>query len=48
MKITTFTVTTALAFLVLMPGVRAAQALRTPWGDPDLQGIWRNSARENF
>jgi hypothetical protein len=42
MKITTFTVAGALAFLLLVQAVSAAQGLRTPWGDPDLQGIWSN------
>src|SRR2546425_6202391 len=28
--------------LLLAPASAAGQALRTPWGDPDLQGIWSN------
>ena len=29
--------------VVLLPGLAAAQAPgRTPWGDPDLQGVWTN------
>ena len=29
-----------IALLTLLPAVAAAQT--TPWGDPDLQGIWSN------
>src|SRR5687767_1519988 len=34
----------ATAFAALVPAALAGQApmLRTPWGDPDLQGIWTN------
>src|SRR6267142_1844334 len=34
----------ALAAVVVMlaPASASSQALRTPWGDPDLQGIWNN------
>src|SRR5437899_5053121 len=28
--------------LLLAPASAGGQALRTPWGDPDLQGIWSN------
>ena len=32
-------------FTVLGQGARSSQtALRTPWGDPDLQGIWHVTA----
>ena len=31
------------AVVVLMPVSVAGQAPRTPWGDPDLQGLWTNS-----
>ena len=31
------------AVVVLMPVDVAGQAPRTPWGDPDLQGIWTNT-----
>ena len=31
------------AVVVLMPESVAGQAPRTPWGDPDLQGLWTNS-----
>ena len=32
-----------LSAVVLLPGLADAQAPgRTPWGDPDLQGIWTN------
>ena len=32
-----------LAAVVLLPGLADAQAPgRTPWGDPDLQGVWTN------
>ncbi len=35
---------TTLVFLGLVPLWAAGQApLRTPWGDPDLQGIWTGS-----
>jgi hypothetical protein len=30
------------ALVALMAAPTAAQAPKTPWGDPDLQGIWRN------
>ena len=35
----------ALAGVVGVPGTprQAADTLRTPWGDPDLQGIWSNN-----
>ena len=29
--------------LALVCSVANAQALRTPWGDPDLQGTWSNA-----
>ena len=36
----------------LAPALAAAQppgtAPRTPWGDPDLQGIWNNSTLTPF
>ena len=31
------------AVVVLMPVSVAGQAPRTPWGDPDLQGLWTNT-----
>ena len=38
--------TTMVAVVWLIPGPVAGQApsiaLRTPWGEPDLQGIWNN------
>ncbi len=38
--------------MALAPALAAAQpaetALRTPWGDPDLQGIWNNSTLTPF
>ena len=37
------TVVAALAVTILMPGVAGAQGMeapRTPWGAPDLQGVW--------
>ena len=39
---------TAAGALALAPGLAAAQsggaaAVRTPWGDPDLQGVWHSS-----
>ncbi|HVQ15212.1 MAG TPA: hypothetical protein VMS40_16535, partial [Vicinamibacterales bacterium] len=33
----------ACAVVVLMHGSASAQAQRTPWGDPDLQGAYTNS-----
>jgi hypothetical protein len=36
-------VLTACAVLLLAPGSASAQAPRTPWGDPDLQGSYTNS-----
>src|SRR5436190_20953615 len=32
----------ALLFVLVMSLPLAAQGQRTPWGDPDLQGIWSN------
>ena len=32
----------ALAVALLSPAPAVSQTLRTPWGDPDLQGIWSN------
>ena len=32
----------ALVVFVLVPLVTSAQPATTPWGDPDLQGIWTN------
>src|SRR5256886_2607543 len=32
----------ALMVVALVPAMGAAQAAKTPWGDPDLQGIWSN------
>ena len=33
-----------LAGVVLLPALAVAQAPeRTPWGDPDLQGVWTNT-----
>src|SRR5438067_184999 len=29
-------------FVSLLSSPLAGQSLRTPWGDPDLQGIWSN------
>src|SRR5262245_49621168 len=36
-------VLTACAVLCLLHGSASAQAPRTPWGDPDLQGAYTNS-----
>ncbi len=30
------------------PGAREETSLRTPWGNPDLQGIWTNSTSTRF
>ena len=32
----------AFVFVSLLSSPLAGQSLRTPWGDPDLQGIWSN------
>ena len=41
-----------IACVALAPALAAAQpaetALQTPWGDPDLQGIWNNSTLTPF
>ena len=42
MKMTSFVFSSALVVVSLWPVPVAGQALRTPWGDPDLQGIWSN------
>ena len=41
----------AVAMVVMMPLITVAQSTtmtRTPWGDPDLQGIWNNSTTTPF
>ena len=35
-----FTMIAMIAGALLMPAIASAQATRTPWGHPDLQGIW--------
>ena len=42
MRTLSFVFFSALVVVLLSPGSAAAQTLRTPWGDPDLQGIWSN------
>ena len=42
MRTTIFALLCALVFVSLIPAPLAGQALRTSWGDPDLQGIWSN------
>ena len=42
MKMTGFALFGACVVLSLSPAPAAGQTLRTPWGDPDLQGIWNN------
>jgi hypothetical protein len=42
MKLTGFALFGALVVLSLSVAPATAQDLRTPWGDPDLQGIWSN------
>jgi hypothetical protein len=33
----------ALMVVLLIPAMAAAQAPKTPWGDPDLQGVWNDA-----
>ncbi len=42
MKWTSFAAVGALLVLSVSTVAAAGQELRTPWGDPDLQGIWSN------
>ena len=42
MRMTSFALLSALVVVLLTPPAVTGQALRTPWGDPDLQGIWSN------
>ena len=42
MKMPDFVLLVACAVLTLLPGLATSQALQTPWGEPDLQGIWSN------
>src|SRR5688572_21731961 len=35
-------VATVILVVSLAPASAAGQAFRTPWGEPDLQGIWSN------
>ena len=49
-KLLAVSLTLVMALLVALPQLAAAQGrdsvgetLRTPWGDPDLQGIWNNN-----
>ncbi len=41
-RATSFVVLSAPVVVLLSPAPAASQALQTPWGDPDLQGIWSN------
>jgi len=41
-RATSFVVLSAPVVVLLSPAPAAGQALQTPWGDPDLQGIWSN------
>ena len=34
--------TGVIVIVLVAPATVAGQALRTPWGEPDLQGIWNN------
>ena len=40
---TLFTLATLATFALLLPAATLAQAPRTAWGDPDLQGTWTNT-----